>query len=303
MQHLFNSSINDNISFKNMMKEIIDNIELSLLNVGYANHDADWNFGPVCGAVTRIYWATEGAATVTIDGDVHTITPDHLYMIPAFVSHYENCDGIFRHYYLHIADTSQHIVQLFDQYELPFEVPILESDKLIFQRLMSLCPKMGLLRSTPDTYETSSCFLQYSQRFSALPLGPKMEIKGLMTLLMSRFFTAGHIGTNVSDERIVKIQRIIERDLKSVPSIDEMASEISLCKDRFIRLFHQETGLTPTNYIIRKKVLRAQILLSTKNILIKQIASDLGFSNVSYFGRVFNKVTGMSPIEFKRQNK
>ena len=107
----------------------------------------------------------------------------------------------------------------------------------------------------------------------------------------------------MSDERIVKIQRLIERDLKHVPSIDEMSSEISLCKDRFIRLFHKETGLTPTNYIMRKKILRAQILLTIKNLPIKQIASDLGFSNVSYFGRVFNKVTGMSPIEFKKQNK
>src|SRR5574344_32968 len=285
------------------MEEIIDNIELSLLNVGYANHNADWNFGPVCGAVTHIYWATEGTATVTIGGEVHTITADHLYMIPAFVSHNENCDCIFRHYYLHIADTSQRIVQLFDQYKLPFEVPLLESDKMVFRRLLSLCPKMGLLRSIPDTYETSSCFLQYSQRFNALPLGLKMEIKGLMMLLLSRFFTAGHIETNVSDERIVKIQRLIERDLKHVPSIDEMSSEISLCKDRFIRLFHKETGLTPTNYIMRKKILRAQILLTIKNLPIKQIASDLGFSNVSYFGRVFNKVTGMSPIEFKKQNK
>lgn len=285
------------------MKETIDNLELSLLNVGYANHNADWNFGPVCGAVTRIYWVTEGTASVTIDGDSHPITPGHLYIIPAFVSHYENCNSVFRHYYLHIADTSQHIVNLFDQYELPFELPVLESDKFIFQRLMSLCPKMGLLRPTPDTYETSSCFLQYSQRFSALPLGLKMEIKGLMMLLLSRFFMEGHVGTNVSDERIVRIQRIIERDLQHVPSIDALSSSVSLCKDRFIRLFHKETGLTPTNYIVRKKILRAQILISTKNIPIKQISSELGFSNVSYFGRVFNKVTGISPMEFRRQNK
>mgnify|MGYP003410118405 FL=1 len=67
-------------------------------------------------------------------------------------------------------------MQLFDQYEQPFEIPILESDKHIFQRLMSLYPNMELLRSTPDTYETSSFFLHYSQRFSALPLGPKMDL-------------------------------------------------------------------------------------------------------------------------------
>ena len=34
-------------------------MELSLLNISYVQtHNADWNFGPICGAVSRVYWAT-----------------------------------------------------------------------------------------------------------------------------------------------------------------------------------------------------------------------------------------------------
>jgi YesN/AraC family two-component response regulator len=61
-------------------------------------------------------------------------------------------------------------------------------------------------------------------------------------------------------------------------------------------------GTTPTDYVIRRRILRAQILLSTSSNSVKQIAADLGFANASYFGRMFNKVTGMPPMAFKRQN-
>lgn len=284
------------------MNDVVNNMDLSLLNVGFANHHADWNFGPVCSAVTRLYWTVEGNASVTFHGKTHPVTPGHLYIIPAFVSHYDHCDGVFRHFYIHVADTSQQIVKLFDQYDLPFALPVKEQDKMIFNRLLDLCPNMSLPRPKPDTYETSSCYLQYSQRFNALPLGVKMEIKGLLMLLLSRFFSEAHLSTTVSDERIIRIQRMIERDLGHVPSVGEMASNVSLCKDRFIRLFHKETGTTPTDYVIRRRILRAQILLSTSSHSVKQIAADLGFANASYFGRMFNKVTGMPPMAFKRQN-
>lgn len=284
------------------MKDEIDNMELSLLNIGYAHHNADWNFGPICGAVSRIYWATEGVAYVTFNGERHTITPGHIYLIPAFVSHYENCDGIFEHYYVHVADTSQNILRLYERYKPPFELPADDDTKSIILKLMELCPQMNLLRPKPDTYETSSCFLVYSQRFNSLPTGVRMQIKGLLLILLSRFFVEGGERTNVNDERIAKIQWTIEMNLKDTPSISQLASSVSLCKDRFIRLFHKETGQTPTDYITRKKILRAQILLAVKNMSVKQVALELGYTNISYFGRVFHKITGLSPMDFKRQN-
>lgn len=285
------------------MKDEIDSLELSLLNVGYANLDADWNYGPICSAVSRLYWVTEGEATVTFNGEAHTLIPNHLYLIPAFVSHYDTCNGIFKHYYLHIADSSQNILRLYERYDLPFKLPIDERDIAIYKRLLELCPRMGLLRTTPDTYENSTCYLEYSNRFNAMPTDVKMEIKGMMMILLSKFLNKGFRHSNVNDKRIERAQRLIEKNLKDTPSINEIASNVSLCKSSFIRLFHKETGLAPNDYIIRKKILRAQMLLVNKDWSIKEIALELGYDNVSYFCRVFNKIVGMSPMKFKKQNR
>jgi len=283
------------------MKDEIDSMELSLLNIGYAKHNADWNFGPICGAVSRIYWATEGSAYVTINDEKHKIVPGHIYLIPAFISHYENCNGIFNHYYIHIADTSQNILRLYEKYEIPFELPINDVTSSIIKKLIDLCPQMNLLRPKPDTYETSFCFLSYVQRFNNLPTGIRMQIKGMLLILLSRFFEESNKRDNVNDKRIIKTQWIIETNIKDTPSINDLASSVSLCKDRFIRLFHKETGLTPTDYITKKKILRAQILLTTKDLSVKQVALELGYKNISYFGRVFRKITGTTPLNFKRQ--
>jgi AraC-like DNA-binding protein len=284
------------------MKDEIDSLELSLMNVGYGEFDGDWNFGPICSAVSRVYWVTEGKAFVTLNGETHTLHPNHLYLIPAFVSHYDKCETIFRHHYLHIADISQNILQLYERYDLPFELDIEERDKAIFRRLTLLCPKMKLLRAVPDTYENSSCYLEYSHRFNVLPIDIKMEVKGLLMILLSRFLNKGTVHSNVNDKRIVRAQRMIEKNMKETPSIGQIASDISLCKSSFIRLFHKETGMAPNEYIIRKKVLRAQMLLINKDLSIKEIAAELGYDNVSYFCRVFTKIIGMSPLKFKKQN-
>src|SRR5574344_11413 len=289
-----------NFSFN--VKEVLDTVELSLLNVGRADLNADWNFGPICSAVSRLYWITEGEACVTFNGERHTISPNHIYLIPAFVSHYDECNDVFKHYYLHIIDSSQNILRLFEQYDLPFELPASETEKSVFLRLMQLCPNTGLLRSRPDTYETSSCYLQYTKRFNALPIDVKMEVKGLLMVLFSKFFNKGTKRTNVNDKRIARALWLIEKDIQSPPSLDDIASEISLCKSYFIRLFHDETGMSPNEYITKKKILRAQILLVNKDLSIKEVASFLGYSTTTYFCRVFNKIVGMSPKKFKEQN-
>jgi len=52
---------------------------------------------------------------------------------------------------------------------------------------------------------------------------------------------------------------------------------------------------TPRKYINRKKIEAAQLKLLIEDTSIKEIAFGLGFDNVSYFNRLFNKLTGRKP--------
>ncbi|HBT85173.1 MAG TPA: AraC family transcriptional regulator, partial [Porphyromonadaceae bacterium] len=72
-----------------------------------------------------------------------------------------------------------------------------------------------------------------------------------------------------------------------------------LSKDHFIRIFKNDMQTTPIKYINQKKIERAQLLLITGDKSIKDIAYDLSFENVYYFNRLFKKIIGMTPSEYR----
>lgn len=274
-----------------------------LLNQGYAMHNGDWNFGPICSSFTRIYWVRDGEAVVRMGMKDYRLTPGHMYLIPPLVSHYDECDGRFGHVYIHFMDRSKNVIDYYHNYNLPFELELTNDDRYIFQRLMHLYPNKNLTNPLPETYETSSKLLDATKTFHSQPLGLRMEVNGLLLQLLSRFFTNGTRKHKINDDRISQTLYTIERNLSNTPDVGKLASDVHLGKDRFIRLFSQQTGSTPTNYIIRMRIQQAQMLFIDGNSSVKEVASILGYDNISYFGRLFKKVTEMTPSEFIRQNK
>ncbi len=277
--------------------------DFALLNQGYAYHNADWNFGPICSSFSRIYWVKEGEAKIKMGMTKHILTPGHLYLIPSLVSHYDYCEGVFGHYYIHFIDNSKNLIDYYQQYEIPFQLDISNDDQYIFKRLLQLYPDKKLPNPLPDTYETSNKILDSIHLFHTQPLGLRMEVNGLLMQLLSKFFMKGKRQHKIIDNRISRSLYTIENKLAHIPKIGELASEANLCKDRFIRLFHQQTGFTPTEYIIRKRIHYAQMLFIDGHYSVKEVATILGYHNISYFGRMFKKVTEVTPSEFIRQNK
>lgn len=279
------------------------NFDFQLLNQGFSQMNGTWNFGPICSSFTRIYYVTDGKAHVVFGGNTHSLTPGHIYLIPALTSHWDSSDALFSHYYIHCLDQTYQTIKFYRQLRFPFELPATESDVMVIKRLNSICPNIPLADSKPTTYDNSSNIVQCTRRFQELPMGVRMEVNGLLLQLVSRFFSKAEIKYNVDDVRIVQTLFSIEQNLSNPPSICELAQNASLCKDAFIRLFHRQTGHTPTDYIIRKRIQRAQMLFIGGNHSVKDVALSLGYDNFSYFSRLFKKLTNISPMEFIRQNR
>jgi AraC-like DNA-binding protein/DNA-binding response OmpR family regulator len=81
----------------------------------------------------------------------------------------------------------------------------------------------------------------------------------------------------------------------------EIAEAIGVSENYFSRLFKQELGLSPWDYLNRFRIYQAkELFLRTQNS-VKNVASQVGFKDEKYFSRVFQKVTGLSPTEFIEQ--
>ena len=83
----------------------------------------------------------------------------------------------------------------------------------------------------------------------------------------------------------------------------EIAEAIGVSENYFSRLFKQELGLSPWDYLNRFRVSQAKGLLRRTDGSIKCIAGQVGFKDQKYFSRVFHTQTGLSPSEFRERPK
>ena len=84
-------------------------------------------------------------------------------------------------------------------------------------------------------------------------------------------------------------------------TIDDMSHAACLSKYHFIRLFHALEGVTPYNYLQRKRVAAAQRLLSTTKLTHVEIAEQVGFDHRSTMFRHIRRVTGRSGRQWRGQ--
>jgi two-component system response regulator YesN len=80
-----------------------------------------------------------------------------------------------------------------------------------------------------------------------------------------------------------------------------MASLVALNASYFSRLFKKEMGVSFTDYLMRQRIERSVDLLTTTPLSFEEITWAVGLENVSYFHRMFKKLTGNTPRQARRR--
>ena len=277
----------------------IESLNLQMLNVGYARHDGDWNWQQVSSPFTRIYFVTEGEARLHLTDGVVVLRPRHLYVIPAYTRHSYECQGVFGHYYLHLYEGFKNETNVFEMFRLPFEVEATDMELQLFQEMCSNHPEAQLPESNPQVYDTNTSFADYAKRYNALSLWQKMRLRGIMLMLFARFMRQATPRVWTTDERMTKVLAYIHNHLYDDIDIDALASVACITKPYLIRLFTQEFGQSPLHYINKKKIEKSQLVLLTSDLPVKAVAYTMGFNDYSYFIRLFKKIVGITPGEYR----
>ena len=284
-----------------MVQIPIESMNLMLLNVGLAQHNADWNWKDVSSPFTRIYYVIEGEAQLHLPEHDITLRPGYMYIIPAYTVHSYECHGKFVHYYLHIYEGFKNDMNLQEIYELPTEVDGSETTAHLFEYLCSRLPDARLPHSNPNSYDTSAQTSGYVKRYMKMALWEKMELRGAMLIIMSHFIRQASLRVWTKDERMKRVLEYIHTHISDSIDIEQLANIGCVTKSYFIKLFKREFGDSPVQYINKKKVERAQLLLFTTDKAVKEVAYTLGFSDENYFIRLFRKTTDTTPQEYRRK--
>lgn len=95
----------------------------------------------------------------------------------------------------------------------------------------------------------------------------------------------------------------IAQNIFSMIRIESMAKELGYSRTYLCTRFKRETGISVTGYIHREKVEEAKRLLQFGDRKLTEIASLLSFSSQSHFQTVFKKVTGETPLAYRKRMK
>ena len=104
-------------------------------------------------------------------------------------------------------------------------------------------------------------------------------------------------------DRLNKVLQYISDNFQRKITLTEIASVASLSAKAFCRYFKSKTRKTFYNFLLEVKVAHACNLILEKDMTIYEVCYDSGFNNLSNFNRYFKKLTGKTPLEFKKEHK
>ncbi len=100
---------------------------------------------------------------------------------------------------------------------------------------------------------------------------------------------------------ITKAKAFIQEHQADDISLGAVAKSVNTSTFYFCKMFKKVTGLNFTNYLSRVRIEKAKNLLLNPNLRISEIAFEVGFQSLTHFNRVFKKVIGQSPTQYRSQ--
>lgn len=142
-------------------------------------------------------------------------------------------------------------------------------------------------------------------RFSAdfAGVNGSREVYVFLSLLKQYGQVSGQPSLSMGHERLTPIYRLIE-DRYGDPGLGlpQMADELSISPQHLNSLFRKSWGVSPYQYLLQFRIQKSkELLLAERAKSIKSIAGAAGFQDFSHFIHTFRKLTGMTPVEFRRQ--
>jgi len=111
-----------------------------------------------------------------------------------------------------------------------------------------------------------------------------------------RFRSQGNTETPGLPPRMLQsIREYIDNHLDCRLYVEELATQLGISPSHFTKSFRRSVGTTPHNYVMRRRLLRAQEMLSQSDLSLVEIALRTGFADQSHFSRRFHQLIGLPP--------
>ncbi|MBQ8658807.1 MAG: AraC family transcriptional regulator [Clostridia bacterium] len=168
----------------------------------------------------------------------------------------------------------------------------------------------SIIREAEQTYiiPKNDPSLKRLVKKEAAPLGGEQLIKTyleqLLILLVRGAVLKEKTGVFPSKESmeshiVGSVKKFLRENANDVVRVNDVCKKLGYSKSYLSTLFREQSGETLAAYATRVKIDRAKQMIRDGNKNFTEISDALSFDNPQYFSRVFKRVTGMTPTEFK----
>ena len=169
--------------------------------------------------------------------------------------------------------------------------------RALFQRTLKSIPSAPLLK--PTVSALGKIITQ-----SPLPLSDDntLQARLLSSLALCSSATGKTSATNKSPSRtFAEAVSWLERNHSTCVHMDRLVDRIGYSRARFFALFKQQTKMTPSEYLRNFRIEKAKEMLVRTDLSAAHIGKACGLGDPAHFSRLFNRMTGYTPLAYRRQ--
>jgi AraC family transcriptional regulator len=105
----------------------------------------------------------------------------------------------------------------------------------------------------------------------------------------------------LGSSRLRRIKEFVHAKMEDELTLCEMAQSVELSTAHFSRMFRKSTGESPHHFVLRHRVERAKEMLRAAETRVLDVAVACGFKTQQHFARVFRRICGASPTEYRQE--
>jgi len=172
------------------------------------------------------------------------------------------------------------------------------------------CESIHLRPEVPWQQSALAAIEQAWQQCAYAQAGYEMHVRTALTALaweLKNHLPSGQESADAKtlrdSERLKRMLEYIDAHLTDPLTAGIIARSASISESECLRCFHTTIGVTPIQYLRRRRIQRAvQLLVSTKK-KTADIAMECGFQDLSYFAKTFRIMEGCTPTEYRRSHQ